>query len=111
MWETVIRALSVIGGIGLPAAIVAALAMRRKVRADATKAGADAAAVLGDTAAAMVKETREDMAELRAEHRGEMASMRGEMSALRRHVGVLEGLLRVNGIPVPDFAWPPATSI
>lgn len=107
MWETVIRALSVVGGIGFVGTIVTALAMRRKVRADATKAGADAAKVLGDTAASLVTEVRADMAELRSEHRTEINEMHGEILALRRHVGVLEGLLRRHGIPVPEFARPP----
>lgn len=96
MWQIAIQVLSVIGGLGVPAAVVTALAMRRKVRAEAGKTGADAADVLTGSAMSYVTEVRADMAELQQ-----------EMRALRRHVGVLEGLLRVNGIPVPEFAWPP----
>lgn len=108
MWQTAIQVLAVIGGGGLPVAVLTALVMRRKVRADADKTGADAAEVVATASAGWVKDVRADMDKMRELHQQEMQRVRAEVLALRRHVGALEGLLRVNGIPVPDLAWPPA---
>ena len=96
MWEALISAGAALGGLGFIGTVITAIAMRRKVRAEADKTGADAASVLTGSAMSLVEEVRADL--LETQH---------ELRALRRHVGVLEGLLRVNGIPVPDFAWPP----
>lgn len=97
VWENAIRVLSVLGALGLPTTVVVAITMRGKIRAEAKKTGADTASVLTGSAMEMVNDIRADLVETQREVR-----------ALRRHVGVLEGLLRVNGVPIPELAWPPA---
>lgn len=96
-WEIAIRVLSVLGGLGFVGAIITALSLRSKVRAEAEKTGADAASVLTGSAMSLVEAVQADLKETQQ-----------ELRALRRHLGVVEGLLRVNGIPVPEFAWPPS---
>lgn len=106
-WAFGIQVLSVLGGVVSAGGIVTALSLRKKVRAEAKKTGADTAEVLAGVGADLVTEVRADMRELKAEHRQEMREMQAEVRALRRHVGVLEGLLRTNGVTIPEFAWPP----
>lgn len=93
--DVVVTILSILGGCSFVGTGIVAFANRRKVRADATKAGADAAAVLTESALSIVGELR-----------GQLESTSKELKALRLHMGVLETLLRERGVPVPTFEWP-----
>ena len=90
-----VTVLSLLGGCSFVGTGIVALANRKKVRGEAAKAGADAAAVLTESALSIVDDLR-----------GELVSARAEIRALRRHLGVVERLIREQGLPVPDLDWP-----
>lgn len=92
----VVTILVVIGACSWIGTGIVAFANRKKVRGEAAKAGADAAAVLTESALSVV-----------ADLRGELASAREEIRALRRHLGVVERLMREQGVSMPEFDWPP----
>lgn len=96
-----------LGGFTFVGGIITALAMWRKSKAEATKAGADAASVLTDRALRAATTSIENL-EKHAEKLGQQLDRTtDELRALRRHMAVLEALLRDRGVPVPQFDWPP----
>lgn len=96
-----------LGGLTFVGAIITALAMWRKSKAEANKTGADAASVLTDTALKAATSAIKNMEE-RAQKLGEqLEKTQDELQAVRRHMGVLEMLLRQRGVPVPEFVFPP----
>lgn len=94
--NVVVTLLSLLGACSFIGTGIVAFANRKKVRGEAAKAGADAAAVLTESALSIVEDLR-----------GELASARAEIRALRGHLGVVERLLRGQGLSVPEFDWPP----
>lgn len=104
-----IAGLALLGPASLVGTLVNAYLQRRKmqaeeskVQAEGSKTRADAAAVLTETATELLAPLREELQETRTELR----TTRREISALRDHLDLVEGLLRRNGIPVPEFTWP-----
>lgn len=93
---TLLQIGAALGGLSFLGTIIGALAVWRKSKAEANKAGADAASVLTDSALSIVEDLRV-----------ELRSARAEIGALRRHLSVVERLLREQGIPAPEFDWPP----
>jgi DNA repair ATPase RecN len=103
-----------LGGLTFFGGIITALAIWRKSKAEARKAGADAVSVLTDTALkaastaiAKVEQQAEKLGHQLERTQGELEKTRDELQAVRRHMGVLEGLLRQQGVPVPELVWPP----
>lgn len=106
VWVTVLAAL---GPASLVGTLVNAYVQRRKLRAETTKTGIDAVAVLTETATELIAPLRQELALTRddlSQTRQRLTETQREISALRTHLGVVEGLLRANGIPVPEFVWP-----
>lgn len=106
VWVVVLAAL---GPASLAGTLTNAYIQRRKLRADESKTEADAAAVLTDTATQLLKPLRDELRTTREElthTRRDLRTTRDEITALRDHLDTVEGLLRQNGIPVPEFTWP-----
>ncbi len=106
-WQTLIQ-LAVAGGAGsLLTTAVTSYSQRRKVSAEASKAGADAASILTDTAMKAAEKAIAEVERQATSLRKDLRETRDEMRAMRRHMGTLETLLRTSGVPVPEFVWPP----
>lgn len=99
-----IQFLAVLGGLSFLSTPIVVLLQRRKIKAEASKTGADAAAVLTESAISVLNEVRTEAKGLRAE----LGEARAEIRALRRHLTKVESILRVAGLEVPEFAWPPS---
>lgn len=106
-WQTLIQ-LAVAGGAGsLLTTAVTSFSQRRKVSAEASKAGADAASILTDTALKAATTSIENLEQQAEKLTKQLERTTEELQAVRRHMGVLEGLLRQQGVPVPELVWPP----
>jgi hypothetical protein len=111
--NTFVAVMAALGPASLIGTVVNAWLQRRKIRAEAGKTGADAAAVLTETATELLNPLRAELdrtGRRLAETNDRLESTEREMSALRRHLIVVEDLLRRNGIPVPEFVWPPSAN-
>jgi hypothetical protein len=97
-WTLVFSAL---GTASFPVTAIIAFALRRKIKAEASKTGADAAAVITGSALELLKEARDEARGLRAE----LKEARVEIDALREHMDVIQGLLRdaAPSVPIPAY--------
>lgn len=105
--------LGALGALSFIGTLIAAIAQRRKVAAEAGKTGADAAAVATesaiDAAVVLMRELRVELAAARQEGdalRRELAGARAELDALRGHLRHVEEMVRERGVDVPPFHWP-----
>lgn len=106
-WQTLIQ-LAVAGGAGsLLTTAVTSFSQRRKVSAEASRAGADAVSILTDTAMKAAEKAIAEVERQAESLRVDLRETRDELRALRGHLVTLETLLRTTGVPVPEFAWPP----
>lgn len=108
--NTLVAILAGLGGLSFVGTAINAYAQRRKIKAEEHKTGVDATAILTETATELLVPLRAELRETRkefADTRAELVETRAEVSALRGQLTVVEGLLRTNGIPIPEFVWPP----
>lgn len=95
-----VAVLSILSGCSFIGTLGVAWMQRKKVRADA-------ASVLTGSALQIVQDLRAELKGTRAE----LKETRDELIAVRRHMGLLEVLLRAQGVPVPELPWPPLKSV
>lgn len=102
---------SLAGVCSVPVSVIVALAMRRKIKAEAGKTEADAVAILNRAALESATKSIEAV-ERRAEKVStELDKAITQIQALSEHVEVLHGLLRNAGIQAPPFRFSPALRV
>lgn len=104
--NTLLQVGAALGGLTFIAGIITALAMWKKSGADAASVLTDRALKAATTAIENVEQQAEKLGAQLERTQGELEKTRDELRAVRRHMGVLEGLLRQQGVPVPDLDWP-----
>lgn len=104
--NTLLQVGAALGGLTFIAGIITALAMWKKSGADAASVLTDRALKAATTAIENVEQQAEKLGVQLERTQGELEKTRDELRAVRRHMGVLEGLLRQQGVPVPDLEWP-----
>jgi hypothetical protein len=104
---TLLQIGAALGGLTFVGGIITALAMWKKSGADAASVLTDRALKAATTAIEKVEQRAEKLGLQLEKTQDQLEKTQSELRAVRRHMGVLETLLRAQGVPVPELVWPP----
>jgi DNA repair ATPase RecN len=105
--NVVLQVAAGLGGLTFIGGIITALALWKKNGADAASVLTDRALKAATTAITNIEQQAEKLGHQLEKTQGQLELTREELRAVRRHMGVLERLLRDQGVAVPELVWPP----